>query len=245
MENAVMTRFFGGGGQRSLSSLPGFRGTEKICKQGFTLAEVLITLGIIGVVAAMTLPAVITNTRKSEASARLKKFYSAMQQAIAMSELKYGPCLEWEYESIDDYEDPEQAGKNYDISKAFVEQYLEPFMKLKSEKKEWITSTQQKLDGYSLVFADGSTMNAKVGSCVDLSFDINGDRKPNKRGYDQFIFVICKRDSGRNNKQCFTSYFPAKTREKNLDNCKSNSYYCSSLLQWDNWEFKDDYPYKL
>ena len=168
-----------------------------------------------------------------------------MQQAIAMSELKYGPCLEWEYESIDDYEDPEQAGKNYDISKAFVEQYLEPFMKLKSEKKEWITSTQQKLDGYSLVFADGSTMNAKVGSCVDLSFDINGDRKPNKRGYDQFIFVICKRDSGRNNKQCFTSYFPAKTREKNLDNCKSNSYYCSSLLQWDNWEFKDDYPYKL
>ena len=39
----------------------------------FTLAEVLITLGIIGVVAAMTMPALIANTKKSEISAKLKK----------------------------------------------------------------------------------------------------------------------------------------------------------------------------
>lgn len=35
-------------------------------KKGFTLAEVLITLGIIGVVAALTLPSLITNYRKKE-----------------------------------------------------------------------------------------------------------------------------------------------------------------------------------
>ena len=44
-------------------------------KQGFTLAEVLITLGIIGVVAALTLPSIVAHQRKVEDSSRLKKFY--------------------------------------------------------------------------------------------------------------------------------------------------------------------------
>ena len=41
-------------------------------KNGFTLAEVLITIGIIGIVAAMTLPAVIGNYKKQEVVSRLK-----------------------------------------------------------------------------------------------------------------------------------------------------------------------------
>ena len=47
-------------------------------KNGFTLAEVLITLGIIGVVSALTLPSLITSYKKQEASARLKKFNSLL-----------------------------------------------------------------------------------------------------------------------------------------------------------------------
>ena len=42
-------------------------------KLGFTLAEVLITLGIIGIVAALTLPAIVQKQQKQEASSRLKK----------------------------------------------------------------------------------------------------------------------------------------------------------------------------
>lgn len=49
---------------------------------GFTLAEVLITLGIIGVVAALTLPVVVTKIAKRDATARLKKFNSMMYQVI-------------------------------------------------------------------------------------------------------------------------------------------------------------------
>lgn len=48
--------------------------------KGFTLAEVLITLGIIGVVAAMTLPTVINNTKNMELQVRLQKTYSELNQ---------------------------------------------------------------------------------------------------------------------------------------------------------------------
>lgn len=86
---------------------------------GFTLAEVLITLGIIGIVASMTLPTLTAKTRKAEATARIKKFYSAMHQAIIMSEMNNGSCNNWEYEEATDYEDPDAINKNYETLEAF------------------------------------------------------------------------------------------------------------------------------
>ena len=51
-------------------------------KKAFTLAEVLITLGIIGVVAALTLPSVVQNYQKRSLEVATQKFYSVMSQAI-------------------------------------------------------------------------------------------------------------------------------------------------------------------
>ena len=51
-------------------------------KYGFTLAEVLITLVIIGVVAAFTIPALINKTQKQETVAGVKKAYSTLQSSI-------------------------------------------------------------------------------------------------------------------------------------------------------------------
>ena len=47
----------------------------KNCFKGFTLAEVLITLGIIGIVAAMTLPALVGKYKKQQTVAQLQKVY--------------------------------------------------------------------------------------------------------------------------------------------------------------------------
>ena len=54
-------------------------------KFAFTLAEVLITLGIIGVVAALTLPTQIQTNTNLEVEAKLKKFCTIMNQAIMLS----------------------------------------------------------------------------------------------------------------------------------------------------------------
>ncbi|MBP7211391.1 type II secretion system protein, partial [bacterium] len=50
-------------------------------KKAFTLAEVLITLGIIGVVAALTIPTLMQRTQDREAISALKKFYSTLSSA--------------------------------------------------------------------------------------------------------------------------------------------------------------------
>lgn len=54
-------------------------------KLAFTLAEVLITLGIIGVVAAMTIPTLVTNADKKATATKLKVFYSKINQAVKLS----------------------------------------------------------------------------------------------------------------------------------------------------------------
>ncbi len=58
--------------------------------KAFTLAEVLIALLIIGIIATIILPTLLNNIKKAEYSSKLKKFYSTMSHAISLSELENG-----------------------------------------------------------------------------------------------------------------------------------------------------------
>lgn len=58
-------------------------------RKAFTMAEVLITLGIIGVVAAMTLPTVIGKYQEHEVTVKAKKIYSMMMQVLDLAKAKY------------------------------------------------------------------------------------------------------------------------------------------------------------
>ena len=53
-------------------------------KLGFTLAEVLITLGIIGVIATLTLPTLMSNTAEREYSTAIKKAISSLTESVQM-----------------------------------------------------------------------------------------------------------------------------------------------------------------
>ncbi|MBO6088555.1 type II secretion system protein [bacterium] len=65
-------------------------------KKGFTLPEVLITLCVIGVVAAISMPAVINNVQREQFRAKFKKDISLLNQAITMNKAKY----DWDFADI-------------------------------------------------------------------------------------------------------------------------------------------------
>lgn len=220
-------------------------------KKAFTLAEVLITLGIIGIVAAMTLPVLSANTRKKEASNRLKKFYSTMQQTIKLSEVDNGDSIYWDKAlEIYDEEGSSDTVANAEISEKFFNKYLKPYMKYLSVKKKTDSEDDKDIDfELKVTLLDGSILYLHNGACIDLRLDTNGERKPNKSGYDRFTFLLCTGEKAKQycKRGNFCSYQTARisNRANAFEMCKNTPAYCSTLLLYDNWEFQDDYPYKI
>ena len=64
-------------------------------KKAFTLAEVLITLSILGVVAAISIPSIIRHYQEKATVVKLKKVYSNLNSAFEEATLEHGPVPEW------------------------------------------------------------------------------------------------------------------------------------------------------
>ena len=110
-----------GGGATLLSrNSKGFR--------AFTLAEVLITLGIIGIVAAMTIPTLIAKYSERQTVSQLTKLYSTLTQAYQMLQAEYGQLSTWGLKNtytnkVDDDGNPiYDTSANQIISQRFKEQ---------------------------------------------------------------------------------------------------------------------------
>ena len=202
----------------------------------FTLAEVLITLGIIGVVAAMTMPALIANTKKSEISAKLKKFNTTMAQCVLLSEQDNGPAEEWsnpgEYDTFD--------------LDNFFKTYLAPYIKYSNAELK----TENGAKHYYVYLLDGGYFYFAKGNCVDIVYDVNGSKKPNAHGRDIFRFLLC---GSKSPEWCDGRHFcpmystSAHTREEKIQDCINGDRGsgCTGLLEYDGWEFKKDYPIRL
>lgn len=154
-------------------------------EKGFTLAEVLVTLGIIGVVAALTMPALIANYKKSEYSARLKKFNSTMQQAILMYNTDSGEIPGTWGEPENNSEAIEEYWQKHFAS------YFQNVVKLEKARNEY-TSWR---NGFIVYFGDGTKLGLSKGGTIDLKYDVNSDKLPNKYGRDQYIsFFYCRKE---------------------------------------------------
>ncbi len=180
-------------------------------KVAFTLAEVLITLGIIGVVAAMTLPSLIQNYQKKALATQTQKFYSTMSQAVKQYMADYG---------VDDLRNTPLASENYvgwnspeDIASVrdFVTKYLKVVKECNPYDEDdnncfapvyrlWDNSIPD--EGYNFttssigygerdyVLSDGSVIRIFCYSPIGLYVDVNGKKGPNRVGYDLWSMDI-------------------------------------------------------
>ena len=173
---------------------------DKIRRAAFTLAEVLITLGIIGIVAAMTMPVLIGNYQKTQAVNQLKKAYSEISQAIRISEAQYGTIDSWNFSNFS----TAQERADY-----FAQNYIFPNIKIlqncsPSSEKCWAdtyTIDGAKSNNYtngragrnSFITASGYAVYYwlhATGNGGWFIIDLNGLKKPNKLGKDVFIFIM-------------------------------------------------------
>lgn len=178
--------------------------------KGFTLAEVLITLGIIGIVAAITLPILIQKHQEKVTVTKVKEAYSILSQAyFRASEANGGDISTWHCTSLP-------------ISKQglCVMEEFEKFLKVTSSKKDKSDSVPYSLNmaqndnAYynnlqSITLENGFIIKFHFGewSCntyenwdvaeiekfsCGIYVDINGEKEPNALGRDTFVFKIHK-----------------------------------------------------
>ena len=168
----------------------------------FTLAEVLITLGIIGIVAALTLPTLIARYQEKVLTNKYLHFYSLLENAYRLVQNEYGTYENW-YGSTGD-------NKDMDIYNFMIKPYFKlnedvKWIRIKGtttcmpEKSYWLDGTpySSNLNG-ELYRAMHPTVNLASGECLALGnanatgsyffVDLNGKKAPNTFGKDQFIF---------------------------------------------------------
>ena len=177
----------------------------------FTLSEILITLGVIGVVAAMTLPSVINKYKEQETVNKVKKFYSVMSQAYMLSIKDNGYPNEWNVGN----------GKTETTANQ-VATYLKPYLKIIRDcgtssgclnYKEVVKKLNGNLHSanydtrnefYKVILSDGSYIwwrgsnkvwceTIEYGNpniCAIIWTDINGGKEPNTVGKDIFYGLI-------------------------------------------------------
>ena len=230
----------------------------------FTLAEVLITLGIIGVVAAMTMPVLISNYRKSVVETRLAKVYSTMNQAIKMAEADYGDVSGWEkFETL--YEKDENG--NNDTSKPipnteYFNKYFRPYISpLKIDDKERSVKVYFQ-DGSLFSFGPSSMIFYPDAKNYEKEVDEDGnitEKSKKDRGKTSFTFYFNPTDNTTNNKYHYGKGIePYKVRwdgtEETLRNdnslgCKENvsneRAYCTALIKMNGWKNPKDYPIRF
>lgn len=208
-------------------------------KKAFTLAETLITIGIIGVVAALTLPTLIQNHKNREVETKLAKFYSTVNQAITMAEANYGDKIYW-------YKDGNDKTKRHEWFKT----YVFPYMKI--VKYEQVSGGTSGIMVYYL--EDGSAFSSINGGNInrDWLYWPNGPEKcPNNDAYTgicRFWFYFCPDSSDLSNKdKGIEPWTVGNTPEEYLEDCKNSKfrYACAAVIQANGWKIPKNYPYKV
>ena len=234
----------------------------------FTLAEVLITLGIIGIVAAMTMPMLIGKYKKQVTVTQLKKVYTVLSQMVLQAQEDNGPV----YFSTSEQVDP-------NVAENFFKLYWLPYFNSPTVAKEGVyiygknaafntlkgteadTGIYTKYSQGRMYFTtndgtayfvfimtwdneydeDGNLISKipRYGTIQQVWVDLNGIKPPNTYGKDVFKFTVFF------DKSIVRPMGYDKTTEQINENCSHSGTgsYCAAKIMQDSWEIKDDYPW--
>ncbi|MBR1753228.1 prepilin-type N-terminal cleavage/methylation domain-containing protein, partial [bacterium] len=171
--------------------------------RGFTLAEVLITLGIIGVVAALTIPTLMQSYQNKQYVSGFQKAWGILTNAFELSEAHNGFANTWD----------EPTGP-YD--ETYLQKYWLPYFNIikncgtasnlgcMPKKTTYLYGTNGNHDDslaqYKILLSDGMGVNFYLTHHVDddivqhIVVDANGSKGPNIYGRDIWWFVFDQKD---------------------------------------------------
>ena len=168
-------------------------------RSGFTLAETLITIGIIGVVSALTIPNVINKYRAKTFETLFKKSYSNISQAYEKTKSDLGVFNLSEIYTV------YQQGKGYYLASEFINAFDKNLRVVKiintytpitnyNGTKTVTSNAGNNFPSCNKILYDGSSYGTLINaSKINVFVDINGPYKgPNRYGHDVFKFVITR-----------------------------------------------------
>jgi len=230
--------------------------------KSFTMAEILITLGIIGIIAALTIPQVITGYQKKVSAIQTKAAYSVLYQAILRAEEDFGEIKDWDFTN----------------SKKILFEYIGTYLNKQQTVSvtDW-DRTHSMCDKMKLFntykFLDGTgagdpfqleapSIQLYSGACLGLNranntnpqetilfIDSNGPQKaPNTFGKDLYMFILTKTDKRKLVPNGYNARHPENLTNANIvgacnKSAKFGGRYCSIILMENNWEFPKTYPW--
>lgn len=231
-------------------------------KKAFTLPEMMITISVIGIVAALTFPMLVTSYQKKTTLSQLQKVFQDLNAAmkIAVADAKL--------EDLDYKLSPYKFFKKYMTSVLVVSETTMSELKSRGIKYRQISGAEE--TALAIMGANASKthiVNLSNGAQLFLTdidsttpsnrtiyLDINGFGMPNTFGKDCYMLVITK----KGNNVVFHNTddgIPVKSdvpRNTLINGPSQHNYqcngtgrgmWCGALIQQDGWEFKSDYPW--
>lgn len=237
----------------------------------FTLAEVLITIGVIGVVAAITIPSLITKSHRIIVENRLKDSYSILSNAVKMAEEEWGVG----FEPTDDLT---STGWSPRSSKFVFDKYFRPFMKINYEYSQDDCVELSKAYGQNpnsgmYIDYNGACYSLPNGTSIifwagrkdtdspylmTVQFRINPAKKKQIDGIDVFGFQIVNSNNGLVVTSGLEQIGFEISDEKLIEACGSDSdripvngywwgrnAFCLELIKRNGWKIPANYPLKF
>lgn len=237
----------------------------------FTLAEVLITIGVIGVVAAITIPSLITKYHRITVENRLKDSYSIMANAVKMAEEEWGVG----FEPTDVITGTGWSPEN---SKIVFDKYFRPFMKINyeyphNECVELSKAYGQNPNSGMYIDYNGACYSLPNGTSIifwagrkdtdspylmTVQFRINPAKKKQIDGIDVFGFQIVNSNNGLVVTSGLEQIGFEISDEKLIEACGSDSdripvngywwgrnAFCLELIKRNGWKIPANYPLKF